>query len=430
MRIIGLDGNHARSLEKFIQSRTRLISEDFIERVRQIIDRVRADGDRAVIDFTRMYDGIELASEDFRVATKEIEKAYGRVDDKFLKALRRARDNILQFHSKQKERSWFDRKDGVLLGQMINPLDSVGIYVPGGSASYPSSVLMNAVPAKVAGVRRIVMVTPPGGKGISPEVLVAAAEAGVDEVYRVGGAQGVAALAYGTSCIPAVDKIVGPGNIYVALAKKLVFGDVGIDMIAGPSEVLIIADEDANPAFAAADMLSQAEHDAMACPVLITDSQKLLIGVEAQIKEQLEKLPRKETARQSIEDNGALILVKDMQEACCLANTIAPEHLELMVKEPMELLGYIRHAGTVFLGGYSPESLGDYLAGPSHVLPTGGTARFSSPLGVEQFIKKTNLVYYSCAALKQATEDITVLAEAEGLSAHGRAAQARCDSND
>ncbi len=430
MKIIGLDGSYTESLDQLVNNRNHIISGEYLERVRDIIGRVRAEGDRAIADFTYMYDRVKLECGRFRVTRQEIEDAYDRVEANFLKALGSARDNIFDFHSRQKEKSWFDKKDGVLLGQMVNPIDSVGIYVPGGTAAYPSSVLMNAVPAKAAGVGRIVMITPPGSRGISPQVLVAAHQAGVDEIYRVGGAQGIAALAYGTSSIPAVDKIVGPGNIYVALAKKLVYGDVGIDMIAGPSEVLIIADADANPVFVAADMLSQAEHDAMACCILVTDSEKLLKSVEAEIGRQLEKLPRKDTAQQSMEDYGALILVEDMKEACRLSNSMAPEHVELMVREPMELLGNIRHAGAVFLGGYSPEPLGDYLAGPNHVLPTGGTARFFSPLGVEQFMKKTNLIYYSHDALMQAAEDITVLSDAEGLTAHGRAVRVRCDIND
>ena len=426
MKIIRLDGSYTESLEELFKNRTRVISDDLIKSVEQIIYRVRQEGDRALTEFTHVYDGVKLTEGDLRVSSGEIERAYKEVGDDFLKALKRAMYNIYDFHSRQMERCWFDKDDGVFLGQMVGPLDSVGIYVPGGTARYPSSVLMNAVPAKVAGVKRIVMITPPGGRGIPPEVLVAAEEAGVHEVYRVGGAQGIAALAYGTNAIPAVDKITGPGNIYVALAKKLVFGDVGIDMIAGPSEVLIIADEGANPAFAAADMLAQAEHDAMASCILISDSEGFIRQVEKEIKRQLDNLPRRETAQQALQDYGALILVKDLKEACALSNRIAPEHLGLMVREPMALLGYIRHAGAVFLGDYSPEALGDYLAGPNHVLPTGGTARFASPLGVEQFLKKTNLVYYSSATLTRVTKDITVLAHAEGLSAHGRAVDARC----
>jgi len=430
MRIIRIDSNNYEALSELIKKRTRVISGNTLERVRQIIDQVRSDGDRAVIEFTDLYDGIRLTADQLRVTDAQLSEAYKEVDGDFLRALRKALDNIYKFHTMQKERSWFDRNDGMVLGQMLNPVDSAGVYVPGGTACYPSSVLMNTVPAKVAGVKKIVMVTPPGNEGIKAEILVAAAEAGVSEIYGVGGAQAVAALAYGTESIPAVDKIVGPGNVYVAMAKRLVFGDVGVDMIAGPSEVLVIADRYANPVFAAADMLSQAEHDEMACSILVTDSEELMKKVEYEIEKQLERLPRKETARRSIEDYGALILVKNTREACAVANIIAPEHLELMVREPIGLLGGIRHAGAVFIGDYSPEPLGDYLAGPNHVLPTGGTARFSSPLGVEHFMKKTNLIYYSYAALNDAAEDITKLAEVEGLSAHGSAIHVRCDKND
>ena len=430
MRKIRIGNNCYEALNELINNRTRVISGKSIERVRQIMDRVRSDGDRAVIEFTGLYDGVKLTADQLRVTDAQVSEAYKGVDDDFLRALRNARDNIYKFHTGRKERSWFDKKEGIMLGQMVNPVDSAGVYVPGGTACYPSSVLMNTIPAKVAGVKRIVMVTPPGNKGIKAEILVAAAEAGVSEIYGVGGAQAIAALAYGTESIPAVDKIVGPGNVYVALAKRLVFGDVGIDMIAGPSEVLVIADRHANPVFAAADMLSQAEHDERACSILVTDSEELMKKVEGEIIKQLERLPRKETARRSIEDYGALILVKDIRKACAVANMIAPEHLELMVTEPIELLGCIRHAGAVFIGDYSPEPLGDYIAGPNHVLPTGGTARFSSPLGVEHFMKKTNLIYYSSAALNDVAEDITKLSEAEGLPAHGSAIHVRCDKND
>lgn len=429
MKIIGLDGSYSESMEELLSNRRHIIQEEYLNRVKRIIDRVREDGDEALIELTQMYDGVRLSAGDLRVAPEEIKRSYEMVSEDFLRALRIARDNILKFHSRQLERSWFDQKGGILLGQMIRPLDNVGIYVPGGTACYPSSVLMNAIPAKVAGVKRIVMITPPSKGNILPEVLVAAAEAGVDEIYRVGGAQGIAALAYGTNAIPRVDKVVGPGNIYVALAKKLVFGDVGVDMVAGPSEVLIIADDGANPAFIAADMLAQAEHDAMACCILVTDSEKIIAEVETEVEMQLMKLPRGDTARQSLEDYGALILVGDMQEACELANSIAPEHLGLMVREPLALLGKVRNAGAVFLGDYSPEALGDYLAGPNHVLPTGGTARYASPLGVEQFVKRTGLVYYTRDALKKAAGDIAVLAEAEGLFAHRRAVEVRCQKD-
>lgn len=428
MNIIKLKGNCPEDFEALLKNRGQALSGDLLTSVSHIIERVQREGDKAIAELTYLYDGIRLGAEDFKVTQAEIEESYKKVSDRFLKALGEAKDNIYNFHRKQMEASWFIKKDGVFLGQMVNPIDSVGIYVPGGSASYPSSVLMNSIPAKVAGVKRLVMITPPGTEsaGVSPEVLVAASEAGVDEVYRIGGAQGIAALAYGTDTIPAVDKITGPGNVYVALAKRLVFGTVGIDMIAGPSEVLIIADKDANPAFVAADMLAQAEHDTMACCTIITDSEILLKDVEAELNRQIRELSRRDIAKQALESYGALILVGDIEEACRLCNRIAPEHLGLMVREPMVLLGKIKNAGAVFLGDYSPEALGDYIAGPNHVLPTGGTARFASPLGVEQFIKRTNVAYYSAEALRKVTDNIIVLAETEGLTAHSQGVELRC----
>ncbi len=426
MRIINLHEDYPGDcLNKLLLNRGPVISEDMIQKVDYIINCVRKEGDRALLEFTKLYDGVELTKEELRVTKGEIEGAYKKIDDRFLRALRNAKDNIYAFHSKQIKSSWFDKGDGMLLGQLINPLDSVGVYIPGGTACYPSSVLMNVLPAKVAGVTRVAMITPAGAGGVSPGVLVAASEAGADEIYKVGGAQGIAALAYGTDTIPAVDKITGPGNVYVAAAKRQVFGDVGIDMVAGPSEVLIIADAKANPVFVAADMLAQAEHDAMARCILITDSEIVLQKVNAEIKRQLDDLPRKDIARRALEGYGALILVKDMEEACNISNKIAPEHVGLMVEEPLELMDKIKNAGALFLGNYSPEALGDYYAGVNHVLPTGGNARFSSPLGVEQFIKKTNILYSSPFALRQGSEDIKILAEVEGLKGHGIAVDLR-----
>ncbi len=430
MRFIDICDNGAERLETLLAGRTRFQTGDYLEKVQQIIDEVRREGDKALVRFTRELDGIDLEEGQFRVSREKIDEAYTRVSPDFLRAIKKARDKIADFHSRQLEKSWFLQQEGIFLGQVVRPLDSAGLYVPGGTAAYPSSVLMNAVPARVAGVKRIVMTTPPGREGVRPEVLVTAAEAGVNEVYTVGGAQGIAALAYGTDSIPGVDKIVGPGNIYVALAKKLVFGDVGIDMIAGPSEILIIADEGANPAYVAADMLSQAEHDVMASSILISDSRELIRKVEEQLGRQLAGMSRSDIARKSLEDYGALVLVDNLEEACRVANRIAPEHLELMVGQPMEYLGYIKHAGAIFMGEYSPEPLGDYIAGPNHVLPTGGTARFSSPLSVEQFMKKSSLVYYSSGALRNVKEDIIVLTEAEGLDGHGRSVKARFEDND
>lgn len=430
MRIIDIANDGTQALEQLLSERPGLQSGDYLQRVQQIIDNVKNEGDNALARFTMEFDGVLLEKGKFKIKQEEIEGAYSRVSKEFLKAIKKARENITVFHSRQKEKSWFEQQEGIFLGQIIQPIDSAGVYVPGGTAAYPSSVLMNIIPAKVAGVKRVVMITPPHKKGIRPEVLVAAAEAGVDEIYTVGGAQGIAALAYGTESIPRVDKIVGPGNIYVALAKKLVFGDVGIDMIAGPSEILVIADRKANPAYVAADMLSQAEHDTMASSILITESRELIKRVENELERQLALLPRREIAKKSLDDYGALVMVSSIEEACRVANRIAPEHLELMVEQPMELLGFIKHAGAVFMGEYSPEPLGDYLAGPNHVLPTSGTARFSSPLSVDQFIKKSSLIYYSSGALEKVKKDIIALAEVEGLNGHGRAVKERFKTND
>jgi histidinol dehydrogenase len=430
MKVIDLRGGDDYSLKQMLRKRYQFISDNYMDRVRKIVEKVRQDGDKALLDFTQEFDGIALEKEELRVGEGEIKRAYSLVGSDFIKALRRASENIYVFHSKQREKSWILQEEGTILGQIVNPIGSAGVYVPGGTAAYPSSVLMNVIPARVAGVKRVVMITPPNREGIKPEVLVAAAEVGVDEIYRVGGAQGIAALAYGTDTIKPVDKIVGPGNIYVALAKKLVFGDVGIDMIAGPSEILIIADYKANPVFIASDMISQAEHDVMASSVLITDSNQLVERVSIEITRQLNSLKRKEIARKSLESYGAIVLVKDLKEACRVSNSIAPEHLELMVEQPMELLGYIKNAGAIFSGYYSPEPLGDYLAGPNHVLPTGGTARFSSPLSVDQFVKKSSLIYYSQEALKSVKQEVVALAEVEGLEAHGRAVKVRFEEDD
>ncbi len=430
MKIIRMHGD--RSIDDIkgllLKGKGRALPEDTVQRVDHIIKKVRREGNKALLEFTKLYDGVDLTEGDLRISEGEIQEAYKNVDDKFLGALQRARDNIYEFHSKQLERSWIDQREGMLLGQLINPIDSVGVYVPGGTACYPSSVLMNVIPAKVAGVPRVVMITPPaaGSSGnVSPKVLVAASEAGIDEIYKIGGAQGIAALAYGTDTIAPVDKITGPGNVYVAGAKRQVFGDVGIDMIAGPSEVLIIADAAADPAFVAADMLAQAEHDTMARCILITDSEGMLQRVSSEIERQLNELPRKDIARQALENHGALILARDIEDACNISNVIAPEHVGLMVKEPIKIVNNIKNAGAIFLGDYSPEAFGDYYAGCNHVLPTGGSARFASPLGVEQFIKRTNILYSSYSALRKGAEDIKILAEAEGLRGHGIAVDLR-----
>ena len=397
------------------------------QRVTEILKRVQEDGEEAIYQLTEEFDHVNLRQSGLRVTDEEIQEAYQEVSEDFLQALRTAKANILRYHEKQKRTSWLEPDaDGSLLGQLLLPLKRVGIYVPGGTASYPSSVLMNALPAVVAGVKEIVMVSPPGMDGrLLPEVLVAAAEAGVNEVYKVGGAQGIAALAYGTETIVQVDKITGPGNIYVTLAKKQVFGTVDIDMLAGPSEILILVDESGDPEELAADLLSQAEHDRLASAILVSTSQELLEQTIVAVERQLADLPRAEIARASWETYGAAILVSDLQEGMDLANQIAPEHFELVVKDPYSWLGQVRNVGAVFLGRYSPEPVGDYFAGPNHVLPTGGSARFYSPLNVDMFMKKVSVIGYSEAALKRDARQIALLARSEGLEAHARAVEVR-----
>jgi histidinol dehydrogenase len=397
------------------------------QRVAEILNKVKKDGDTALYELTEMFDHVNIRKEGLRVKEEEFVEAYNRVDEGFLSAIRQAKENILNFHTKQKRTSWLEPKnDGSILGQLLLPLKRVGIYVPGGTAAYPSSVLMNALPAVVAGVEEIVMVSPPRADGsLLPEVLVAAAEAGVTEVYRVGGAQAIAALAFGTEEISSVDKITGPGNIYVTLAKKQVFGVVDIDMLAGPSEILILADETGKPEELAADLLSQAEHDRLASAILVSPDQTLLEQTLAEVERQLAELPREDIARASWEAYGAAIWVKDLEEGMVLANKIAPEHFELVVKEPYSWLGRVKNAGAIFLGRFSPEPVGDYFAGPNHVLPTGGTARFYSPLNVDTFMKKISVISYSEEALKRDGQHITHLARREGLEAHARAVEAR-----
>ncbi|MCB8817939.1 histidinol dehydrogenase [Desulfosporosinus shakirovi] len=397
------------------------------QRVTAILKRVRDEGEDAIYQLTEEFDHVNLRQNGLRVSDEEIQEAYQEVSEDFLQALRTAKANILRYHEKQKRISWLEPdSDGSILGQLLLPLKRVGVYVPGGTASYPSSVLMNALPAIVAGVREIVMVSPPRVDGtLLPEVLVAAAEAGVTEVYKVGGAQGIAALAYGTENIFPVDKITGPGNIYVTLAKKQVFGTVDIDMLAGPSEILILVDESGCPEELAADLLSQAEHDRLASAILVSPSRELLEQTIVAVERQLESLPRVEIARASWETYGAAILVSDLQEGMDLANKIAPEHFELVVEDPYSWLGQVRNVGAVFLGRYSPESVGDYFAGPNHVLPTGGSARFYSPLNVDMFMKKVSVIGYSEVALKRDAKQIALLARSEGLEAHARAVEVR-----
>ncbi|MDR6121679.1 histidinol dehydrogenase [Bacillus sp. SLBN-46] len=393
--------------------------------VKGIIQEIRTRGDEALREYTEKFDRVNLSS--FSVTEGEIETAYQKVDEGFVSIVREAAENIRSFHEKQLRPSWMTTEEnGTILGQKITALDSVGVYVPGGTAAYPSSVLMNVIPAKVAGVKRIVMVSPPDSEGnLPPAVLVAAKEAGVEEIYKVGGAQAIAALAYGTESITSVDKITGPGNIFVALAKREVFGDVDIDMIAGPSEIAILADETARADEIAADLLSQAEHDPRACSVLVTPSMSLAEEVAEEVEKQLGVLPRKEIAAHSIADYGAIYVTTDLDEAVETVNQLAPEHLEVMTENAMELLGKIRHAGAIFIGRYSSEPVGDYFAGPNHVLPTNGTARFSSPLNVDDFQKKSSVIVYSKKALTDNAAKIAEFARMEGLEAHARAVEIR-----
>jgi histidinol dehydrogenase len=397
--------------------------------VKGIIQEIRTRGDEALREYTEKFDRVNLSS--FSVTEGEIETAYQKVDEGFVSIVREAAENIRSFHEKQLRPSWMTTEEnGTILGQKITALDSVGVYVPGGTAAYPSSVLMNVIPAKVAGVKRIVMVSPPDSEGnLPPAVLVAAKEAGVEEIYKVGGAQAIAALAYGTESIASVDKITGPGNIFVALAKREVFGDVDIDMIAGPSEIAILADETARADEIAADLLSQAEHDPRACSVLVTPSMSLAEEVAEEVEKQLALLPRKEIAARSIVDYGAIYVADDLDEAVETVNQLAPEHLEVMTENAMELLGKIRHAGAIFIGRYSSEPVGDYFAGPNHVLPTNGTARFSSPLNVDDFQKKSSVIVYSKKALTENAAKIAEFARMEGLEAHARAVEIRLEND-
>ncbi|NHC39238.1 histidinol dehydrogenase [Bacillus sp. MM2020_1] len=393
--------------------------------VKKIIAEIRTRGDEALREFTEKFDRVSLSS--FSVTEEEIETAYQQVDERFISIVQEAAENIQNFHEKQLRPSWMTTEEnGTVLGQKITPLDSVGVYVPGGTAAYPSSVLMNVIPAKVAGVKRIVMVSPPDDQGLLPAaVLVAAKEAGVEEIYKVGGAQAIAALAYGTETIQSVDKITGPGNIFVALAKREVFGDVDIDMIAGPSEIAILADDTAKADELAADLLSQAEHDPRACSVLVTPSITLAEAVAEEVEKQLSTLPRKDIAARSISDYGAIYVTADIDEAVETVNQLAPEHLEIITENAIELLGKIRHAGAIFIGRYSSEPVGDYFAGPNHVLPTNGTARFSSPLNVDDFQKKSSVIIYSEKALTENGAKIAEFARMEGLEAHARAVEIR-----
>ncbi|WP_459501010.1 histidinol dehydrogenase [Bacillus sp. C1] len=424
MEIIYEDYAEALKRIKQLRKQANIIEETVQLRVREIVEQVRERKDEALFSYTETFDGRRL--QQFHVTKEEIENAKKYVDSSFIEALQEAKKNILSYHEKQNKQSFFDcEKQGIIRGQLIRPLETIGVYVPGGTASYPSSVLMNVLPAKIAGVQKIVMVTPPGKGRIDPHILVAAETAGVDEIYTVGGAQAIAALAYGTESIPKVDKIVGPGNIYVAFAKREVFGAVHIDMIAGPSEIVVIADKTGRASFIAADLLSQAEHDVRATAICITTCAELGKEIESEIEVQLQTLPRSEIARESIKRNGAILVVSSLEQAFQLSNEIAPEHVELHIHEPMTALAYIKHAGSIFVGPYAPEPLGDYLAGPNHVLPTSGTARFFSPLSVDDFVKKSSFVSYTKEALQSVQHHITTLADKEGLHAHARAIQIR-----
>ena len=402
-----------------------LFTED--ETVRKILNDVKEKGDEAVLRLTHQFDRHALPLEKIRVTSDEIKAAYKEINQEELDALGEAAKRIRLFHERQKQESWTYQEDGIVLGQLVKPLEIVGIYVPGGKASYPSSVLMNAIPAKVAGVKRIVMCSPfPEGQ-TRPHVLVAADLAGVTEIYKIGGAQAVAAMAFGTGTIPRVDKIVGPGNIFVALAKRLVFGIVDIDMIAGPSEILIVADHSANPSYVAADLLSQAEHDEDAVPILLTPDEALAENVKKELEKQVKALNKKNIAEVSLRNNGYLLVTESLQDAVDMANKIAPEHLELALEKPEEWAKKVQNAGAIFLGHYTPEAMGDYLAGPNHVLPTSGTARFSSPLGVYDFIKRTSLISYTREALQNCGKTVQLLAEMEDLGGHANSVKLRLD---
>lgn len=427
MRIQKLTEETRRGLQKDLLKRSPNSYREYEARVNEIIEKVREMGDEAVFSYTKQFDGAEISKENILVTREEIKEAYQKTDDKLIAVMKKSLENIRAYHEKQKQYSWFDsRPDGVLLGQKVTPLARAGVYVPGGKAAYPSSVLMNVIPAKVAGVEKIVMATPCNREGkVNPATLAAADLAGVDEIYKAGGAQAVAALAFGTESIPKVDKIVGPGNIYVALAKKAVFGHVSIDSIAGPSEILVLADETANPRYAAADLLSQAEHDELASAILITDSEALAEKVSAEVDKFTSSLSRKEIIEKSLENYGYILVAENMEKAIEAANEIASEHLEILTADPFEVMLKIKNAGAIFLGEHSSEPLGDYFAGPNHVLPTNGTAKFFSPLGVDDFIKKSSIISYSREALEPVYKDIVQFASSEQLTAHANSIKVR-----
>lgn len=427
MRIQHLTAESRKNLLEDLLKRSPNNYGQYEEGVQAILDRVKNEKDQAIFDYTYQFDKVKIDSSNIRVTKEEIKEAYELADPELVKIIRKALENIKAYHEKQRQYSWFDSKpDGTMLGQKVTALQRVGVYVPGGKAVYPSSVLMNIVPAKVAGVEEIIMVTPPGKDGkVTPNTLIAANEAGATAIYKVGGAQAIGALAYGTESIPKVDKIVGPGNIYVALAKKAVYGHVSIDAIAGPSEILVIADETANPRYVAADLLSQAEHDELASAILVTTSDELAEKVSAQVDQFVAELSRKEIIQKSLDNYGYILVAENMDEAIAIANDIASEHLEIQTKNPFDVMTKIRNAGAIFIGEYSSEPLGDYFAGPNHVLPTNGTAKFFSPLSVDDFIKKSSIISYSRNALEEIHTDIEKFAEAEQLTAHANSIKVR-----
>lgn len=431
MRIVKLTKESKSNILENLLKRSPNSHGKFESAVADILANVKSRGDDALFEYTRNFDKADINPSNIVVTQEEIDEAYSLVDDKLLDVIRKALVNIRDYHEKQKQYSWFDSKpDGTILGQKVTALSRVGVYVPGGKAAYPSSVLMNVMPAKVAGVEQIVMCTPPDKEGkVYPTTLVAAKEAGVDVIYKVGGAQAIAAMAYGTASVPKVDKIVGPGNIYVALAKKAVFGYVSIDSVAGPSEIMVIADETANPRFVAADLLSQAEHDEMASAILVTTSEELAKKVSAQIDEFLKELSRSEIISKSLENYGYILVADSIDEAIEVANDIASEHLEIVTKDPFNVMTKIKNAGAIFLGEYSSEPLGDYFAGPNHVLPTNGTAKFFSPLSVDDFIKKSSIISYSREALELIHNDIETFAKAEHLTAHANSIHVRFEGD-
>lgn len=427
INIIKYDDKEGKKLVEALLSRSQLEHGNVQEIVNDIIANIKANGDKALFEYTKKFDKFDVNKDNVLVTEAEIKEAYNQVDTDLIRVIKKSAERIGAFHEKQKMNSWLEpSKNGEMLGQLIRPLQRVGVYVPGGKAAYPSSVLMNIIPAKVAGVEEIVMTTPPSADGkISPTTIVAADIAGVHKIYKAGGAQAVAALAFGTESIPKVDKIVGPGNIFVALAKRSVYGYVNIDSVAGPSEILILADESANPEFVAADLLSQAEHDELASAVLITDCKELAEKVQIEAENQTNRMERKEIIKKSQDNYGAIIVVDNFDEACDLCNQIAPEHLEISTKEPFSLLPKIQNAGAIFLGHYTPEPLGDYMAGPNHVLPTGGTARFFSPLSIDDYIKKSSIISFSKEAMQELGPDVVKFAEAEGLTAHANSIKVR-----